>query len=53
MIFLYGLLCLLAIEEAAVLIVKRMINGPFRLETGIIKQWCILKNKWRKQENAA
>ncbi|WP_157827696.1 hypothetical protein [Niallia nealsonii] len=53
MIFLYGLLCLLAIEELTVLIVKRIINGPAHLEIGIKKHWIIYRNKWKNRENTA
>ncbi|WP_248561446.1 hypothetical protein [Niallia sp. NCCP-28] len=53
MIFLYGLLCLLAIEELTVLLVKRIINGPFRFEIRIKKQWSMYRSKWKNRENAA
>lgn len=53
MIFLYGLICLLAIEELTVLFVKRIIHGPFRLEIRLKQQWSLYRSKWKSREKAA
>ncbi|WP_445487157.1 hypothetical protein [Niallia sp. 03133] len=47
MVFLYGFLLLIMIEELTVLIVDHVVNGPFKWETTIKKWVDIHANKIR------